>query len=605
MLNQINNNNIMNLTIIPSDLSNLTTGENKVLHKIKLLYSLIDRPSYLYIKPRLRNLEPDFILIDVQKGACIIEVKDWGKDYIKSINRVKVQTKDDKNLYNPVFRTNQYYNFAKGLFEIDDRLINIEGNIILNLYSKVIFTNISTEEIDDLNLENVLNQPPSIFLTKNELEKLTIEALFGLDTCYLEKIHLKIIRSILFPEIKIQDHQEIEIENDLIKALDSDQEKFAKRIPYGHYLLSGVPGSGKTVILLSRAIYLLKENPEWNIKIITYNRSLVRKIKQSLKNLCDDLNFMGLNYENISISTFHKLALDTANIIPPHNPYNSFWKEELPLKALENASPTYDAILIDEYQDFFDDWIRLCLALSKKHIYGGKETKNIFLAGDRLQSIYNPNEHTWKSLGINVIGRSKILKHSYRSGKSHIELALDFLMSDKKLRGEVEKFYEGRQGIDNETDLDNEIQFLEGGYDTINNIIYKFFNNGFKPEDVLILTPTHKDANDIYSQLDNFLKSKCKVTKDVQENKINVTTYHSSKGLESKICILTNVDKIEDKKLLYVGMTRASQHLYIHANNYQSNNFAFQLKNKKFDENIVIDKKNHSLSDYLMSFIKE
>ena len=132
----------MTLIIIPNDLSNLTTGENKVLSKIKSLYSQIDRPSYLYVKPRLRNLEPDFILIDIQKGACIIEVKDWGKDYIKSINRVKVQTKDNKNLNNPIFRTNQYFNFAKGLFEIDDRLINNDGNIILNLYSKVIFTNI-------------------------------------------------------------------------------------------------------------------------------------------------------------------------------------------------------------------------------------------------------------------------------------------------------------------------------------------------------------------------------------------------------------------------------------------------------------------------------
>ena len=119
------------------------------------------------------------------------------------------------------------------------------------------------------------------------------------------------------------------------------------------------------------------------------------------------------------------------------------------------------------------------------------------------------------------------------------------------------------------------------------------------------MTPTHKDANDIYSQLDNFLKSKCKVTKDILENKITITTYHSSKGLESKICILANVDKIDDKKLLYVGMTRASQHLYIHANKYQSNNFAWQLKNKKFYENIVKDKQNHSLSEYLMSFIKE
>ncbi len=97
----------------------------------------------------------------------------------------------------------------------------------------------------------------------------------------------------------------------------------------------------------------------------------------------------------------------------------------------------------------------MCLALCKRHNYDGKISENLFLAGDRLQSIYNPKEHTWKSLGVNIQGRSKILKHSYRSGKSHIELALDFLMADKILKKEVEKFYEGREGIDNETDLED------------------------------------------------------------------------------------------------------------------------------------------------------
>jgi len=587
----------MSLNIVPSDLSTLTKGESKIANKIISLYSQINRDCYLYVKPRLGNLEPDFILIDIYKGACIIEVKDWSKDYIKSIDKCNITATDCKNLSNPVFKTNQYFNRAKSLFERDKRLLSEDGNLKFKCCSWVIFTNINSKEIEFFS--KVLNQPPTKYLTKDEIGILTLDRLFGFGASYLDSTHIAIIRSILFPEIKIENIEKHKITTDIIKVLDIEQEKFAKRIPYGHYIISGIPGSGKTVILILRAIFLLKENPNWKIKIVTYNRSLSRKISHKLKGLYEELNSMGLNYENISISTFHRLAIDTSNMEVPNNASNDFWNRILPLKALETASPQYDAILIDEYQDFYDDWIRLCLAVCRKHDYDGKKSENLFLAGDRLQSIYNPKEHTWKSLGVNIQGKSKILKHSYRSGKSHIELALDFLMADKTLRKEVEIFYEGRDGIDNETDLENHIEFLEGGYKVIND----FLNNcilelGYKKEDILVLAPTHADAEELYYHLDDDLKSKSEVTTDIANNKINITTFHSSKGLESKICVLVNANKIDDKKLLYVGMTRASQRLCIHAEDYKYESFVRQLKNREFgDKNTNII--SRTLSDYI------
>jgi superfamily I DNA/RNA helicase len=121
-----------------------------------------------------------------------------------------------------------------------------------------------------------------------------------------------------------------------------------------------------------------------------------------------------------------------------------------------------------------------------------------------------------------------------------------------------------------------------------------------KEEDILVLAPTHSDAEELYYQLDDGLKSKSKVTtKDIVYNKIIITTFHSSKGLEYKICILVNADKIYDKKLLHVGMTRASQRLCIHAADYEPQSFARQLKNREFEDKNIIDIINHTLSDYI------
>ena len=76
----------MGLKTIPSDLSGLTQGEEKIENKIKALYTGNTKDCYLYVKPRLRNLEPGFILIDPTKGICIIEVKDYTLNFIKAIN---------------------------------------------------------------------------------------------------------------------------------------------------------------------------------------------------------------------------------------------------------------------------------------------------------------------------------------------------------------------------------------------------------------------------------------------------------------------------------------------------------------------------------------
>src|SRR3972149_7435841 len=156
----------MSLSIIPSDLSTLTKGESKIANKIVSLYSQINRDCYLYVKPRLRNLEPDFILIDVYKGACILEIKDWSKDYIKSIDRCNITANDCKILSNPVFKTNQYFNLAKSLFESDNRLLNEDGNLKFNCCSWVIFTNINSREIECFS--KVLNQPPTKYITKDK-----------------------------------------------------------------------------------------------------------------------------------------------------------------------------------------------------------------------------------------------------------------------------------------------------------------------------------------------------------------------------------------------------------------------------------------------------
>ncbi len=43
-------------------------------------------------------------------------------------------------------------------------------------------------------------------------------------------------------------------------------------------------------------------------------------------------------------------------------------------------------------------------------------------------------------------------------------------------------------------------------------------------------------------------------SRDIVEDKAIFTTYHSSKGIESKVVVVVDADRVENRKLLYVGI---------------------------------------------------
>lgn len=586
------------------DQSELTVGEKKIANKIKQIYKDATWNAYLYYQPRIKKWNPDFILIDDYKGVSIIEVKDWSLEYIDEINPLSAVV-NGKTRHNPIYVTNQYFNAAKSRLQNQAVLIDDKHELKYGLYSNLVLPNIKSHELEEY--EEYFFQPPSNCITSENITDLTINDLFSEEVQYIDKHDFSVIRSTFFPEIKVKTVQKElweygrknTTENSTIKTLDEEQEKFARRVPYGHYMVSGIPGSGKTVILLARAVHLARENPDWKIKILTYNNSLADKLKSKLASIHEDLDLMGVNYQNIEISTFHSLAKSIADVGIVSKPLpENYWELILPYKAIEKAQhvpPIYDAILIDEYQDFHDSWMKLCLLLCRKHDHNGQQTENLFLAGDRLQSIYNPSTHNWKSLGINIVGHSKLLKTSYRSGSTHVNLALDYLMENPSTKKEVENFYEGRDGICCNFDIDNNLEFVKGSFKVINELLQELFKNpNYNPEDVLVLFPNNMLRDKLYKSLDNNLKPNTIASKHLNDKKMNFVTYHSAKGIESKVCILMDVDKIKDKKLLYVGMTRASEKLIIHSPNSEGGPVFNELLNcyKKItgNEPVVIEK---------------
>lgn len=193
----------MSLEIIPSDISTLTDGEKTLLNKLKKIYEDTTRQCFLYIQPRIKSQEPDFILMDPNKGVAIFEVKDWSIGYIKKINKKNVETIDGKRLDNPILKANIYYNLVKGILSEIGRLIDDNGDFILNLKSFGVLTNISHEELLENEIEGMFPEYPSKLITSKRIRRLDIDYIFGKQQHNIDDSDIIAIRASIFPEIKI------------------------------------------------------------------------------------------------------------------------------------------------------------------------------------------------------------------------------------------------------------------------------------------------------------------------------------------------------------------------------------------------------------------
>ena len=187
------------------------------------------------------------------------------------------------------------------------------------------------------------------------------------------------------------------------RLMDEAQEQVKNFSANGHALIRGVAGSGKSLILGDRATALAQEFDR--ILVLSYNRFM---------NL-----WLDANIPEVRASTFHSWAYTLGHTyeddrIPDHR------KDII---ALAKASGfQYDAILIDEAQDFYDEWFQALLSVLNP------DTQSLFFVYDNTQAIYGQahrrkSNWTWKSLGINVAGRSQVFDINYRNSPEILNAA--------------------------------------------------------------------------------------------------------------------------------------------------------------------------------------
>jgi superfamily I DNA/RNA helicase len=197
------------------------------------------------------------------------------------------------------------------------------------------------------------------------------------------------------------------------EQLDEEQIR-AKNIGIaGHGLIRGVAGSGKSLVLRNRVEQVIEQKIN-SILVLSYNRFMRGWIQAKL---CE-------KQISVECNTFHAWAWQ-------HLGYGYEYDKDISLRQkilelAERSNIKYEAILVDEAQDFYDEWFQVLLNVLDQ------TTNSLFFVYDNAQSVYGQAHRrkpgwNWRELGINVVGRSQIFDLNYRNAPEILEVAWKFI----------------------------------------------------------------------------------------------------------------------------------------------------------------------------------
>lgn len=414
-----------------------TDGERTLLN---FLERTLDDSFEVYFNPFLNGDRPDVLIMRKGYGVMVIEVKDWNLDNFHLNEKRKwVYTPNNSIVKSPIDQVLKYKNNLFNLHVEDLLQFKIKDFRHFNVVSCAIYFHCACK----LDLEEMLITPYKDDKNYQTFLKYNIDFL-GNDSLNQDNFN-----SLLRKRYLIAGHPSMfftdKLYDNFKRLLSPPLHLRSQGIPYNYsnkqkeiiysttleQRVRGVFGSGKTTVLAARAVQAYKRalsrNNHPRILILTFNITLKNFIHDKMNRVDETFPF-----ENFTIINYHQFInaeLNNLNIefeVPKdlsHEHISEYLETHYYgniklFKEHKDKIKPYDAVLIDEIQDYHRSWMKIV-----KNYFRDPQGDYV-LFGDVKQNIYGQAIED-KDVVTNVRGVNE-LKYCYRSNFKVRDLAQSF-----------------------------------------------------------------------------------------------------------------------------------------------------------------------------------
>jgi hypothetical protein len=306
--------------------------------------------------------------------------------------------------------------------------------------------------------------------------------------------------------------------------------------------VTGPAGCGKTLLAIDVARHLAEGGSR--TLLTCFNTGLARHLQASTEGVGGPL----------TVANFHTLCVDVAKeaglTVPSFEPegQREFYEQTLP-GLLEEASrtlgPRFDAIVVDEAQDFRDWWWPALLSLHEEPDAG-----TLYLFADDHQNLYGG--------GALPLEPDDILPPLPAN-----------LRNTQEIHGFVTVHFDAEARPDSKGPPGRPVEVLDyrDGADLVH-LLEVVLTNLTQEEhvplaDIVVLTPTGRDKSVLWNRRD---VGRYRLSDTVEAGTVLWSSVHAFKGLERPVAILAELGERHDadiEQYVYVGGSRARHHLIV------------------------------------------
>jgi hypothetical protein len=565
----------------------LTPGE---LRLAEYLDQVLHQEWEIFVQPFWNGDRPDLVILNPEIGLMIFEVKDWQPGLYHFEDELIINRHGKQQT-----RRKYFVSVANGKQQIPGPVKQVERyrENLVNLYLPRV-----GEEIDQNPKKLVAFRIGLYFhkMTTGQAQELVPVdhkrcSVFGYDCLaqdFLDQIvpdwnrksslamqpdWVDDIRFWLTPPFH-------SLEQGQILKLSEEQKRHVEPASHQHQRLRGVAGSGKTLVVAHRAASLAEQGKR--VLVVTYNITLWHYIRDHVSRARKNFH-----WDLIEFTHFHGLCRNylSENDIPwpsGGDGNDNFFTETVPRIVMDaiktgknDYSREYDAILIDEGQDFEKLWYHILSELLT-------DNDELLLVVDERQNLYRRNLSWIDAMeGTRFRGRWRELKESYRLPPPLIEKANLFATQ-----------FLGGEGI---TPVPAQLELFvphlvwkniqTEGIEQLEPLAWEAFDlltrkQKIHPQDIVFLVPSHQEGWDLVDLFKSHGVESNHVFEDEErshhhkksfwmgDSRLKISTIHSFKGWElQNVVLLTPINVLPDDasldRVIYTAITRSRQNLII------------------------------------------